>query len=143
MNRLLALMICGAGFFGCAATNRTGDFTSNASAGLIEGIAADTTKQLETLYPPAQTQFSIGQPVSKSDVFGSIIVASMRAKGYAIQEFAPSPGVMKLQYVIDKPTAKMPDLYRIKLKVDGVTLTRAYVAQNNTARPAGAWARME
>ncbi len=80
MKQLLILMICGIGFVGCA-TERFGNFESNAPAGLFEGIASDTIGQLEKEYPPAQTQFSLGQAIPKTDRFGTLLVASMREKG--------------------------------------------------------------
>ncbi|MDX8129608.1 conjugal transfer protein TrbH (plasmid) [Methylomonas sp. LL1] len=145
MIRILAFVISIAGLFGCA-TERFGNFESNAPSGLHEGIATDTIQQLEKVYPPAQTQFNFGQVVPKSDRFGMLLLESLRAKGYAVKEYSPKSTAtgagLRFQYVIDRPS-NTPDLYRLKLKIDDVTLTHAYEAKNNTALSAGAWAKME
>ncbi|OAI06744.1 MULTISPECIES: hypothetical protein [Methylomonas] len=146
MIRILAFVISIAGLVGCA-TERFGNFESNAPSGLHEGIAADTIHHLEKIYPPAQTQFNFGQSIPKSDRFGMLLVDSLRAKGYAVKEYSPKQSVsgtgLRLQYVVDKPSINVTDLYRIKLKIDDVTFTHAYEAKNNTALSAGAWAKME
>ena len=84
--------------------------------------------------------------VPKSDRFGMLLLESLRAKGYAVKEYSPKASAtgtgMRFQYVIDRPSIA-PDLYRLKLKIDDVTLTHAYEAKNNTALSAGAWAKME
>jgi uncharacterized protein YebE (UPF0316 family) len=76
-----------------------------------------------------------------------LLVDSLRAKGYAVKEYSPKQSVsgtgLRLQYVVDKPSINVTDLYRIKLKIDDVTFTHAYEAKNNTALSAGAWAKME
>jgi hypothetical protein len=146
MIKLLVFIISVAGLFGCA-TERFGNFESNAPAGLHEGIAADAIQHLEKVYPPAQTQFNFGQSIPKSDRFGMLLVDSLRAKGYAVKEYSLKQSVggtgLRFQYVIDKPSINVPDLYRIQLSIDDVTLTHAYEAKNNTAVSAGAWAKME
>lgn len=146
MIKLLVFIICVAGQFGCA-TERFGNFESNAPSGLHEGIAADTIQHLEKVYPPAQTQFNFGQSIPKSDRFGMLLMDSLRAKGYAVKEYSPKQSVggtgLRFQYVIDKPSINVPNLYRIQLNIDDVTLTHAYEAKNNTALSAGAWAKME
>lgn len=140
------MIFCGVTLLGCATTARVGNFASNISPGLNRGIVSDTIKQLETLYPPAQTQFSLGQAVPKSDVFGSLLVASLREKGYAVEEYNPKSvgrNGVKFQYLLDMPATNMSNIYRVKLVIGGVTLTRAYEGQNNTVTPAGALARLE
>ncbi|PKD39849.1 hypothetical protein CWO84_13255 [Methylomonas sp. Kb3] len=146
MIRIFAFVISITGLFGCA-TERVGNFESNAPSGLHEVIAADTIHHLQKIYPPAQTQFNFGQSIPKSDRFGMLLVDSLRAKGYAVKEYNPKQSFAgtgrRFQYVVDKPSINVPDLYRIKLKIDDVTLTHAYEAKNNTALSAGAWAKME
>ena len=132
---------------GCASTAPYGNFAAHPPAGLEERIAADTVKQLVTLYPPARTRFHLGQPTP--DAYGSALVEALRAKGYALvevktspQETAPAtaPG-LSLHYVLDAVAS--PNLYRVTVMVGQKSLSRAYLAQNNRVAPAGAWVRKE
>ena len=128
---------------GCASTAPYGNFATHPPAGLEERIAADTVKQLVTLYPPARTRFHLGQ--STPDAYGSALVEALRAKGYALVEFkeaapATAPG-LSLHYVLDAVAS--PNLYRVTVMVGQKSLSRAYLAQNNRVAPAGAWVRKE
>ena len=136
---------------GCASIEPYGNFLgANAPATLNERLAADTVKQLTVLYPPASTRFDLGQPTP--DAYGSALVESLRIKGYAILEFEPDeaaqadnpdtarPG-LSLRYVLDAPAST--NLYRVTVMVGSQSLSRAYVAQNETVAPAGAWVRKE
>ena len=107
------------------------------------------------VYPPANTRFDLQQPTP--DQFGTWLLQSLRAKGYALQEgaaapvaqgrtaggdggmAASAPAVLPLRYVFDRAA----DLYRITLLVGDQSLTRAYLAQNGAVHPAGAWVRKE
>ena len=148
---LAPLLFLSAGLAGCASTEPYGNFLgANAPATLNETLAADTVKQLVTLYPPASTRFDLGQPTP--DAYGSALVESLRIKGYAILEFEPDeaaptdnpnaagPG-LNLRYVLDAPAST--NLYRVTLMVGSQSLSRAYVAQNDSVAPAGAWVRKE
>jgi hypothetical protein len=121
-------------------------FMAQMPAELSNSMAADAIKQLQTLYPPAQTKFNIAQPVPKTDSFGTSLVFEMREKGYAVQivdSTQPAEGLSTL-YTVDKPASSLfAGLYRVQLTVGKAILTRAYTAGNNTAIPAGAWAKME
>jgi len=128
---------------GCASTAPYGNFATHPPAGLEERIAADTVKQLVTLYPPARTRFHLGQ--STPDAYGSALVEALRAKGYALVEFkdaAPAAApALSLHYVLD--AAASPNLYRVTVTVGQKSLSRAYLAQNDRVAPAGAWVRKE
>jgi type IV secretion system protein TrbH len=136
------------GLAGCA-TNRYDTVTAQLPAELGRGMATDSAKQLQALYPPGQTKFNIGQPVPQADVFGTALVKAIRENGYAVQEFSPkqpveASGGLNLRYTVDKPeTSLFEGLYRVRLSVGKSVLTRAYTASNKTANPAGAWAFME
>jgi hypothetical protein len=112
-------------------------------------LASDAVKQLQTLYPPALTTFNIDQALSKTDSFGNALVVQLRAKGYAVQIIDPQQPAkavagIGLHYTVDTPAARWYiGLYRVQLVVGKTTLTRAYSEANNTAMPAGAWAKME
>ena len=154
MRKLLGhapLMFLLAGLAGCASIEPYGNFLgANAPATLNERLATDTVKQLTVLYPPASTRFDLGQPTP--DAYGSALVESLRIKGYAILEFEPDeaaqadnpdtagPG-LSLRYVLDAPAST--NLYRVTVMVGSQSLSRAYVAQNDTVAPAGAWVRKE
>ena len=148
---LAPLLFLLAGLAGCASIEPYGNFLgANAPATLNEKLAADTVKQLTVLYPPASTRFDLGQPTP--DAYGSALVESLRIKGYAILEFEPDeaasagkpntagPG-LSLRYVLDAPAST--NLYRVTVMVGSQSLSRAYVAQNETVAPAGAWVRKE
>lgn len=128
---------------GCASTAPYGNFATHPPAGLEERIAADTVKQLVTLYPPARTRFHLGQPTP--DAYGSALVEALRAKGYALVEFkeaaAATASGLSLHYVLD--AAASPNLYRVTVTVGQKSLSRAYLAQNDRVAPAGAWVRKE
>ncbi len=146
--------------FGCATPQPSGygNFTQSVPAAMNQSLADDAVKQLAALYPPAATRLDLQQ--ATPDAFGSLLVGSLRAKGYALLEFKPgsetaaSPvtatatatdraaGAGKpLRYILDQLDAK---LYRLTLLVGNQSLSRAYLAaQNGTVHPAGAWVRKE
>ena len=147
MNRLFVTFFFLSSLSGCA-TVRNEHFTTAVPVELGNSLAADAIKQLQALYPPAQTQFNIGQPVPKNDSFGTSLVLQMREKGYAVQAYDPTQPAavagLSTHYTVDKPESSLfRGLYRVQLTVGKATLTRAYTDGNNRAVPAGAWAKME
>ena len=133
------------GLQGCA-TPKYGNFTSHAPYDLNIVMMNDVVQRLESLYPPASTQLNVHQPITKNDTFGGNLVANLRNKGYAVQEYrekqSQATDGLKLRYLIDAPPNQ--DIYRIKLMVGTDILTRAYITDSNNALvPAGSWARME
>jgi hypothetical protein len=137
-----------------------GNFTQSAPAAMHQTLADDAAKQLAALYPPATTRLDLQQ--ATPDAFGSRLVESLRAKGYALLEFKPgsktaavpstatatatatdrSAGAGRpLRYILDQLDA---NLYRLTVRVGDQSITRAYApAQSGTLRPAGAWVRKE
>jgi hypothetical protein len=145
-----------------------GNFTHSAPAAMEQTLADDAVKQLAALYPPASTRLDLQQ--ATPDAFGSRLVESLRARGYALLEFKPgtktaavpttttttttatatatatttaaAAGAGKpLRYILDQFDA---NLYRLTVRVGDQSLTRAYApAQSGTLRPAGAWVRKE
>jgi hypothetical protein len=135
-----------------------GNFTQSAPAAMQQTLADDAVKQLAALYPPATTRLDLQQ--ATPDAFGSRLVESLRAKGYALLEFKPgtktaalpatatatatatAAGAGKpLRYILDQFDA---NLYRLTVRVGDQSLTRAYApAQSGALRPAGAWVRKE
>ena len=156
MRHAAWVLLCAVGVAGCAtAPSPYGNFIREAPEGYGRTVAEDAVKQLTAVYPPANTQFDLQQPTS--DPFGTLLMQSLRAKGYAVQEGAAAPvaqgrtargegsmaagapAVLPLRYVFDRAA----DLYRITLLVGDQSLTRAYLAHNGTVHPAGAWVRKE
>ena len=149
MNRLFVTFFFLSSLSGCATVRNDHFTTTPVPVELGNSLAADAIKQLQTLYPPAHTKFNIGQPVPKTDSFGTSLVLQMREKGYAVQTYDPTQPAEALaglstHYTVDKPASSLfAGLYRVQLTVGKAILTRAYTAGNNTAIPAGAWAKME
>ena len=141
----LALLVVG--LAGCATTapSTYGNFTQSAPAAFNQTMADDAAKQLVAVYPPASTRFDLQH--ATPDAFGSSLVESLRAKGYALLEFKPAApdatatAGKPLRYILDQAES---NLYRVTLLVGNQSLTRAYsAAQNGTLYPAGAWVRKE
>jgi hypothetical protein len=151
-----------AGLAGCAShdpsTNSSyGNFVPDSPAASDQKMAFDAVQRLSALYPPARTRFDLQQITP--DAFGTALVASLRARGYALLEYkstqdtatpagqaptpsARSPGTtLALRYVVDFDPASQ--LYRITLLIGNQSLTRAYLAQNGSTVAAGAWVRKE
>jgi type IV secretion system protein TrbH len=139
---------------GClsAPTSMVGNFIPNTAKANDKKMADDAVKQLVALYPPASTRIDLehGTP----DFFGTSLVESMRAKGYAVLEFnkpktasagtlAPAAPSLPLAYIVDQ--AKGSDLQRITLRINRQqSLSRVYqVAQDGAVSPAGYWVRKE
>ena len=150
ISRAIALVILLTGLSGCATVPKEQEQASSpVSVQLGNSLASDAVKQLQNLYPPAHTTFNIDQALSKTDNFGNALVVQLRTKGYAVQIIDPKQPVkavagIRFHYIVDNPAARWYiGLYRVQLVVGKTTLTRAYSEANNTAMPAGAWAKME
>ena len=173
MTKLACITLLIASLAGCATrdadtSSAYGNFVQNSPAACDQKMAEDAVKRLVAMYPPARTRFDLQQ--STSDAFGTALVASMRGKGYALLEYKPAPGsqdlatangqrpvpakapaagaiakpaaaTLSLRYILDLDQGS--NLYRVTLLVGNQTLTRAYLAQNGSALPAGAWIRKE
>jgi hypothetical protein len=160
MRHAACAVLSAVGLAGCLATPAPyGNFVQDAPAGYDRTVAEDAARQLAAVYPPANTRFELQQ--ATPDAFGQLLTASLRAKGYAVQEFMPSPAAQKeavrgegaaasttravpvfpLRYVLDRAADR--DLYRITLLVGDQSLARAYLAQHGALHPAGAWVRRE
>lgn len=143
--KYLILLFTLLGLQGCT-TPKYGNLTSHAPYDVNIVMVNDAVQRLKSLYPPASTQLNIGQPIAKNDSFGGNLIANLRNKGYAVQEYREkqpqTTDGLKLRYFIDTPSNQ--NIYRIQLMVGTDTLTRAYITgSNNTLVPAGSWARME
>ena len=162
MRALICTMAIAVLATGCAVTDGqerpTGNF-AEATVALNARMVDDSVKQLEALYPPAQTRFNLRQPTP--DPFGAGLIAALREKGYAVREaepavkLAPKPSApttgeptmptpsagIELAYVLDRLGAGT--LYRVVLSVGEGSLARAYVANGEAVSPAGAWVRKE
>ncbi|EPG9766465.1 hypothetical protein M0K88_004709, partial [Escherichia coli] len=124
-----------------------------------QALAADTAKQLVAVYPPALTRLNVDQETN--DAYGQALIKWLRLKGYAVQEMHVDPAAsffkklgspstaltpkgtreLKLRYLVD--VSPSDQLYRVTVQVGTQSLTRAYLSQDNTVRPAGTWTRKE
>jgi hypothetical protein len=161
MRRIFFLALLLVGLAGCAtAPAPYGNFIQNSTQANDKKVVDDVVKKLVALYPPASTRFDL-QHVTP-DYFGTYLVESMRAKGYAVLEFKPelkaasaassasepaastpaTPG-LSLSYIVDQ--AKGSDLYRVTLVINRQqSLDRVYqIAQDGVIYPAGYWVRKE
>lgn len=136
---------------GCAATtskqDNFGNFVTGTSPANEKVVVDDVMKRLVATYPPAHTRLNLQHPAA--DAFGTALVASMRAKGYALGEFkaqAPAPAAggaeaYTFAYVFDQPVGT--DLYRVTLLVNNQALSRVYETKGGAIIPAGYWVRKE
>lgn len=162
MVKFTTLILLMVGLTGCIAPIEPyGNFIGYAPSSLNETLAADTVKQLVTLYPPASTRFNFGQ--TTPDTYGTLLVELLRAEGYALLEFKPAPTTettrqeptadtlsgLNLHYVLDVQARDVPDgqghtnFYRVTVIVGPTSLSRAYKVQDGVVFPAGAWVRKE
>jgi hypothetical protein len=148
MSKVIFILLAMVGLEGCVSAEY-GNFTAqtlHTPQVLNATLLTDTVKQLEALYPPASTQLNIGQAIENKDPFGAGLVTTLRNHGYAVQDYSEQPLSTKgirLQYLLDVPATAEQALYRVKIRVGGNDLTRAYVVQNDTVIPAGSWTRRE
>ena len=106
-------------------------------------IAADVTKKLISLYPPAQTRFTLQQ--TTKDAFGAHLVASLRINGFAMAEFKVPPkstavnatSAVALAYVLDQPLGA--SYYRVTVHVNRHSLSRLYESKDGAIGAAGHW----
>ena len=145
----LALVLLLASLAGCAAGPKpvtNGNF-AKASPAVDKKVADDAVKKLAGLYPPAITRFDMQH--AAADSFGTSLVATLRAQGYALLEPKSAPrsgadhktGNRMLSYVFDQPSGT--DLYRITLTIGDQSLSRVYLAKDGSVAPAGYWVRKE
>jgi hypothetical protein len=148
MNKSALLMLL-AGLAGCAGGPKPASFGSFAAASPAydKKIIDDAVTKLVTLYPPAVTHFNLQH--AAADPFGKSLIATLRARGYALEEdketYAHTAGAKDssraLAYVFDQPSGT--DLYRVTLIIDNQNLSRVYLAQDGGVAPAGYWVRKE
>lgn len=132
---------------GCSATNkRTAGYGSYATVSPADEkvVVQDVVKRLTGVYPPARTRLNLRHPAT--DPFGTALVATMRTKGYALDEYkatpaAPAPGSYAFAYVFDQLAGT--DLYSVTLFFNHEALSRVYATKDGALTPAGYWVRKE
>jgi hypothetical protein len=139
---------------GCAAPSaKHGNFVKSNAAGNDKTLAEDLAKKLATMYPAASTRFALTH--ATPDAFGEALVSTMRTKGYAVKEFAPTSsarslastttshteGAILLAYILDQPMDL--GLYRLTLLINNQSLSRMYQTKDGGIYPAGHWIRQE
>jgi len=166
MRQLLALSLILVGLSGCAVPHATapyGNFIQSSAKANDAKVVDDVMRKLVVLYPPASTRFDLQH--ATPDYFGTSLVESLRATGYAVLEFQPAPTPLAsatheanaasqpaqaetvhglpLSYIVDQ--GKSADMYRVTLIINRQqSLDRAYqIAQDGVIYPAGYWVRKE
>ena len=133
---------------GCATEKPgNGNFIQAEPTAYSAKLVSDSVQQLVKVFPPAKTRFDLAQPTP--DAFGTMLVASLRGKGYALREFDAAPAakakesepLITFRYTVDQLGEF--NLYRVTLLVGDQSLTRAYQARNGALLPAGSWMHKE
>lgn len=158
MHKLSTFLLIALTVAGCATEPGPaayGNFVTGAVTADEKAMADDAARKLAALYPPARTRFNLRQ--ATPDTFGALLVASLRAKGYAMAELNAGessrsshgvstavpgdPAERSLAYVVDQPLDA--GLYRVTLLVDAQSLSRLYQAGKGRIAPACDWIRKE
>lgn len=160
MRKLTFLTLLLVGLAGCAKVPAPyGNFSKNTAQANDKKVVDDVVKKLVALFPPASIRFDLQH--ATPDFFGTYLIESMRANGYAVMEFKPQPKAadnnsvtslmpdgsatpgLPLSYVVDQ--GKGSDLYRVTMLINRQqSLDRVYqVGQDGVIYPAGYWVRKE
>lgn len=148
MRKALLPVLLLAGLAGCSSTNKwTAGYGSYATVSPANEkvVVQDVVKRLTSVYPPARTRLNLRHPAT--DPFGTALVATMRTKGYALDEYkatpaaAPAPGSYAFAYVFDQLAGT--DLYSVTLFFNHEALSRVYATKDGALTPAGNWVRKE
>lgn len=146
-----ALLLALAVFSGCG-EKQPGGFGNFAGVESVE-LVQDAMSVLTTNYPPAKTRLVLVQDVG--DAFGSSIVESLRANGYAVAEYEPPQRRDKYLALVKKPDGLAfaylldgkGDELRVLLHIGDTTLSRMYQVQGTGGEmryiPQGFWTRKE
>lgn len=132
---------------GCASTTKPVGYGSYAtlSPANENAVVQDVVKRLATVYPPARTKLNLRHPTT--DPFGTTLMATMRTKGYALDEYKAAPATTAapdantFAYVFDQLAGT--DLYGVTLFVNNEALSRVYMTKDGALMPAGSWIRKE
>lgn len=128
-----------------------------ASAVMVDStpLVQDAVSVMLATYPPAQVRLALVQDAS--DTFGTMLVETMRAQGYAIAEYdqpvkgdkylglAKQPDGLAFGYLIDNGGSN--DELQLHLHIGSDSLNRLYSVKTNGAHiqyaPQGFWTRRE
>jgi hypothetical protein len=128
-----------------------GEFGNFANADSVE-LVRDAMRALSVNFPPAKTRLALVQEAE--DAFGSALVETLRARGYAVTEYVESvgkdkylpsakPSGLAFAYVIDN----RDDELRVSLHIGGEALSRMYRVQRSGDTleyiPQGFWTRKQ
>ena len=155
MRKLIPIMLLAGFLAGCVTQGsygRYGNFAEALPAAYSAQMVDDTVNRLSTLYPPANTRFTLRQqPV---DPFGAALIGKLRERGYAVMEPLMQPGQTRvkdaevpqpvsgsdLRYVVDQLGATQ---YLVTVQVGSQSISRAYRAAADSLTPDGYWVRKE
>lgn len=128
-----------------------GNFIAANSIELVQ----DAADALQRNFPPAKTRLALVQETG--DPFGSALMETLRASGYAVAEYAAPPIRDKYFPLVKKPDGlafgyvldgtELSDELRVSLHIGSETLSRMYVAQRSGEGvnyiPQGFWTRKQ
>ncbi|HHS8316182.1 TPA: hypothetical protein ACTUNV_002635 [Legionella pneumophila] len=142
LARWLVMVLC-ISLWGCASVPE-GNFT-HAPDGVYQVMAHDVVSRLSGLHAPAHTMIHIKS--QKTDAFTTLLIHSLRRKGYSVNEQtalktrAAGMQVVMLSYVLDEPLKS--GIYRITINTGAHVLSRAWRAQGSSIQPLGLWVYRE
>lgn len=147
---LFAVLLALAVFCGCG--KQPTDFGNFAKADSAE-LVQDAVSALMANYPPAKTRLALVQ--GTEDAFGSSLVETLRANGYAVAEYTGPARSDKYLPIVKKPDGLAfaylldvkEDELRVLLHVGPETLSRMYRVQRSGDSlqyiPRGFWTRKQ
>jgi len=142
----VSLSVCG-----CVKPQTYGNFAKADSVELVQ----DALTVLILNYPPAKTRLNLMQ--AAEDAFGTGLVESLRANGYAVHEYVEPSIKDKYSPLTDKPDG-LPFAYiidrmgntgemRVTLHIGLETISRFYLVQSDDGKeiymPNGVWVRKQ
>ena len=159
--RLAAIVAASALVAGCTAAPRVAEVPATSAqvpvADMLDGARGDrllpggaTRQEIVRMfaqrYPPAQTRLAVRGPLD--DSLGRALVASLRERGYAVEEIAPRSGRASAGLPLAYRFARIegdPERYALSVSVGPTQLSRIYVRGNDgrVILPGGAWSLRE
>ena len=122
---------------GCAGSAPYGSFLSGYEA-VQAGMAEDAAGKVRQAFPPEQHTLQMKHPID--DPFGHALVNELRGAGYSVVENyeADAGGHRQVGYVVDQ--LEGTNMLRVQLLVDARRFSRAYMDNQGSLQPMGAWA---
>ncbi len=129
---------------GCATQGSYGNFSQMEATQNQDFLVTDAMKQMVLLYPPAHTRLALQH--NPTDHFGLSLVTNLRARGYAVVEYAEElkaaeSNANAFSYLVDTVDS---NLDRVTLNIGKKSINRAYLlTPTGDYSPAGDWSKKE